>query len=205
MTGGEGSRVALGFESCAAVEFNFLESVFGLRIMARNETRVRYESTTRFVNVFHGSFSYEIGVELGRWVTIDGVSVEQSFPIQSILSMCNQGRQLDKALTATTSAQVVLSLKRLARLTSKYARSLLADGDALFEELSTANAKWSQEYLEGIRASRLRATADEAWQHGDLRAVTLAYTEIDSELDKISLRPSERARLQYAQKHGDRE
>jgi hypothetical protein len=40
---------------------------------------------------------------------------------------------------------------------------------------------------------------------GDLDAVLLAYTEIDRELVTVTLRGSERARLEYARKHSERD
>lgn len=80
---------------------------------------------------------------------------------------------------------------------------LLTDGDDLFEAMSELNTVLSESYLEGIRAARLRARADDAWRRRDLETVLLAYSEIERELVTVTLRASERGRLDYARKHVD--
>jgi hypothetical protein len=93
----------------------------------------------------------------------------------------------------------------LARWTREFALPLLTNGDDLFDRMSELNSARSEAHLEGIRASGLRARADEAWKRRDLETVVLAYTEIDRELATVELRASERARLDYARKHREHE
>lgn len=71
-------RSELGFVQAVRSSFAFLEKV-GLQVVREESTLVRFESCNRFVNVFHGRGSYELGVDFGRWVEVGGERVEQRF------------------------------------------------------------------------------------------------------------------------------
>jgi len=58
-------RWQLGFQDSVLSSFDFL-STYGLRPVEESATFVRYESSSVFVNVYHGRASFEIGVEIGR-------------------------------------------------------------------------------------------------------------------------------------------
>lgn len=195
-------RAQFEFASLAKAEFSFLAADFGLRVVEESETRVRYESQRRFVNVYHARGSYQVGVEVGRWVEIDEEPREDLFPLVYLLAVEAGEHKLGRGRTATNRDQLVRELQRLASLLEARVMPLLADGDDLFDRMSELSSALSSSYLEGIRASRLRARASEAWRQNDLEAVMLAYMEIERELTTVSLRGSERTRLEYAKKHG---
>lgn len=198
------SRSGFGFEALAREAFSFLKDDLSFQVVESGDTRVRYESPRRFVNVYYGRSSYEVGVEVGRWLDVDGQRTEQLFPLVHLLAVEADESQLDRIRTATTRDQLGRELQRLATLLEAHA-TLLTNGDDLFDRMSELNAALSDSYLEGIPASRLRARADDAWKRRDLDTVLLAYTEIDRELATVTLRESERARLEYARKHSERD
>lgn len=197
------SRSGFGFEALARDAFSFLQDDLGFEVIESGETRVRYESLQRFVNVYYGRSSYEVGVEVGRWLEIDGRRAEQLFPLVHLLAVEEGRSDLDRIRTATTGDQLARELARLASLLRDRATPLLTDGDDLFEAMSELNTVLSESYLEDIRAARLRARADDAWRRRDLETVLLAYSEIERELATVTLRASERGRLDYARKHVD--
>lgn len=194
-------RAQFEFASLAKAEFSFLPVDFGLHLTEDGETRVRYESQRRFVHVYHARRSYEVGVEVGRWIEVDGELKEQFFPLVQLLAVEAGESQLGRIRTATDRGQLARELHRLASLLRARATPLLRNGDDLFDQMSELNSALSTSYLENMRASRLRARADEAWRQKDLAAVVLAYTEIERELTTVPLHESERARLKYAEKH----
>lgn len=84
--------------------------------------------------------------------------------------------------------------------TRQFAVPLLSDGDQGFDRLSEINARGAESHREALRASRLRASAAEAWQRRDFGTVVNAYSEIEAELPTVELKPSVQARLRYALK-----
>lgn len=199
-----GSRSDFAFAISVQHKFGFLVADYGLRLIEAGETRVRYQSDRRFVGVYHDRFSYEVDVEVGRWVEVRGVRKEDRFPISHVLALVRRPKSLERARMATTAEQASRELHRLALLFAEHVTPMLLGTDSVFDEMGAANAARFTAYMEDMRASDLRARADEAWRRRDLVAVVLAYAEFERELTTVSLRPSERARLAYARKHGER-
>jgi hypothetical protein len=194
-------RARLGFAAVASHEFGFLLGM-GFRLVDLSDTLARYETDRRFVRVFHGRRSYELGVEVGRWVDIDGAAREQAFPLRDVVALTQDPHTIGFGGTSATSAVSVRRfLGRLAAWTREYALPLLDDGDGLFDQMSVRNAAQEDVAQGALRASRLRARADEAWSRRDLATVALAYAEIAAELPTFPLRTSELARLRYAEEH----
>jgi hypothetical protein len=191
-------RWRLGFTSAVSQEFGFLLKL-GFRLVELRDTFARYETARRSVRVFHGRASYELGVEVGRWIKVNGVSYEQAFPLRDIIGLQRDPADLGYGGTSATTADLVRRfLNQLAGWTREFTLPLLTDGDEIFDTLSVSNAARGAAERDVQRASRLRARAQEAWRRRDHVAVVNAYSEIDTELPTVRLSPSERRRLEYA-------
>ena len=191
-------RARLGFADAATTQFRFLLDD-GFRQVELNDTLARYESPRRFVKVFHGRGSYELGVEIGRWIDVDDGVAEQVFPLREVIAVDLDPAQIGyRGTTATTPELVSKFLEQLAAWTRYYAHELLTDGDAAFDRLSAGHTARFTADQDEARASRLRARADQAWRERDFGTVANAYSEIDMELSTVELKASERGRLQYA-------
>lgn len=200
MTPGSDRRSALGFVDAVLERFAFLEP-FGLLLSKFEPTFVRYESEERFVNVFHGRSSYEIGVEVGRWVdTKDGVAVE-TYPLAYLDAIREQDSgPTVRGLTAVSREQVASFVAEVAGWAQVLLpNALTPSSDQVFAELQAEVVRESQLYLQRKRSEVLRERAGLAWREGDFHRVVLAYSEIIEELPLVSLRPSELKRLQYAE------
>lgn len=194
-------RAELGFVAAVQGSFGFLESDYRLRLVRAEPTFVRYEGERRFVNVFHGRASYELGVEIGRWVEVDDGFVEQRFALGYAVAL---GRDLEavgfRAFTATDAGAVARFVPQLAEWTREFVGPVIvADDDAAFERMSAGSARDSQTYLQEGRASQLRKRAETAWHDKDFDRVVLAYREIVDELPLVQLQRSELGRLHYAE------
>jgi hypothetical protein len=189
------------FVALATALFAFLPDS-GLALAEVDESRVRFASLGRFVNVYHGRDSYEVGVEVGRWIEVDDQAVEQLFPLVYLLAVQSGETELDRIRSATDRGQLERELGRLASLLKGNLAPLLTD-EQIFDQMTELSASLSQRYTEGIRATRLRERAEEAWSRKDLATVMLSYAEIEQELPTVSLRASERARLKYTQEHAE--
>ena len=187
------------FVGLASAAFGFLADR-GFTLVEAAEDLLRYASEHRFVNVYFARDSYNVGVEVGRWIDVEGQVVEQLFPIVYLVAVRSGATELDRIRSATDRGQLERELERLAEVLRANLDPLLA-GDDVFEQMNELSISLSQRYTEGIRASRLRARAEEAWSRKDLATVALSYAEIAKELPTVSLRPSELARLRYAEEH----
>jgi len=197
-------RSRLGFAEAVEANFGFLVREFGFRLVDVQSTFVRYESERAFVNVYHGRGSFELGVEFGRWIDIDGDLVEQKFPLGDVIALDHDLAAVGYRSFATTEKEPLgRFVAQLAEWTERFARRALEGDGATFDAVSLENARRSQEMQEGWRATRLRAAADEAWHNKDWGRVVDAYGEMVSELRTVELKPSELRRLRYAQERLD--
>jgi hypothetical protein len=197
-------REGLGFAAAAKKSFSFLVDDLSFRLAAEGPTFVRFESDQSFVNVFHGRASYELGVEIGREVAINGDVVDQKFPLGDVI-----GAQVDpneigfRAFTSTSKEKVAEFLDVLATWTRDFAGPALEGRSEFFQRLSDQTKVYSLRLQENQRASELRARANEAWRKKDFAAVINSYEEIDREFETVELKKSEIRRLEYAKQISD--
>jgi hypothetical protein len=191
-------RGRLGFGVAVSESFRFLLDR-GFELRELSDTYARYESDRRLVRVFHGRSSYELGVEVGRWIVVDGVRREQIFPLRDIVSLAVDPASVGYGGTSATAAETVRKFTgQLAGWTQQFASGLLDNGDEVFEQLCERNASLGETSRDAQRATLIRSRADAAWRERDFATVINAYKEIDLELTGVELRPSERGRLEYA-------
>ena len=193
-------RDRLGFVPAVRARFGFLLDA-GYSEAWVEPTYVRFErGNDPFVEVFHGRASYELGVEFGRVVHVDDDLVEQKFHIADVVSLFWPGEEF-RAPTATAPEQIERFVAELAGWAERAFERFEVDAAEVFDRLSEMVRRRSDEYLERIRAERLRSRADESWRRQDFASVINAYEEIDADLETVQLRNSERKRLGYAREH----
>lgn len=194
-------RDQLGFLDAARSHFGFLKEL-GFTEKRAEPTYLRLEKGDAFVEVFHGRASFELGLEFGRRVRVDDDDVEQKFHLVDVVPVLAPDITFT-ARSATTKAQVARFVEELADTTKPVAERLEQGGGDAFDRISEAVAARSEEYLDGLRATRLRSRADDAWQRKDFASVVAAYEEVESELKTVDLRESEAKRLNYARRQID--
>jgi hypothetical protein len=193
-------RARFGFVEAIRSAFSFL-SDRDFEMRSAGPTFVRYESPAAFVNVFHGRGSYELGVEVGRWVPRNGEQMEQKFPLSDVIELTGYAGEAGlRPLVATDPEAVKQFVTLLADWTRAYADRALSGDNQFFSELSRRAAARSDALQAQWHADRLREDADNAWRGKDYPAVDRAYTAL-AELPSISLTQSELGRLSYARKH----
>ena len=194
-------RLRLGFTKAVEESFDFLRRDFGYRMVEARPTFVRFESSDAFVNVFHGRSSYELGVEIGRWLEIDDETVEQKFSLGEVIALDHDPSRVGYRPFATTEREPLgRFVRQLGDWTRRFATQLLEGDRRAFDRLSYLRASNFQASQEGRRAAKLRVAATEAWRRKDWGRVVDAYEEIVSELRTVKLEPSELGRLRYAQR-----
>jgi hypothetical protein len=161
-------RSLLGFAQAVEANFGFLVSKLEFRLVDVQATFVRYESERTFVNVFHGRGSYELGVEIGHWIEVDGGLVEDKFTLGDIIALDHDLSEVGYRSYATTDKELLVRfVAQLADWTQQYGLRFLKGDPAAFDSLRAQRTRWSQAMLEGWRVKRLRAAADDAWHRKD--------------------------------------
>lgn len=195
------SRSEFDFARGVRRTFDFLIREYGYAITDSCTTFVRYEAGETFVNVFHGRASYELGVEIGRWIHVRGKKVEQKFPLGDIISFQTDPVGMGfQTYTATTRADLEKFLEKLAIWTKEHGGPALEGRAEFFDALSIQNARASKEGRESLESARLRARAEKAWHDRDYACVISAYEQISQDLETVPLKESEAGRLRYARR-----
>jgi hypothetical protein len=194
-------REAFNFVREVRSAFGFLHAL-SFATTVESATFVRYEAASVFVNVFHGRGSYELGVEIGHRVDVDGQFVDEKFGLGDLVALSDAVEETDFRTYATTDpARLPEFLARLAEWTRYYGRAALTGEPAVFELLRAAGLDRSVATQDASRATQLRATADAAWRAREYARVIDSYNEMISELRTVELRQSELARLRFAEDH----
>jgi hypothetical protein len=132
-------RRRLGFADAVSGAFRYLLEQ-GFQLVELSDTFARYETADRFVRVFHGRGSYELGVEIGRWIEVEGQSREQAFSLRDVVSLSIDPARIGlTGMSALTPESVRKFVSRLAAWTEEYGSALTTGGDQRFDELSSRN------------------------------------------------------------------
>jgi hypothetical protein len=193
-----GADHLVNFGTAVITAFAFLND-WGFRVVYSTELLVRFESNTRIIKVFQERNSFEVGVEIGRWVDTDRGVREQSFSLADVVTKFGMHDVWEfREMSGRTQRSLNRALMRLARLTRKHAVDVLSGDDAPLDELSVENAVRGVSQREARRASDLRIRANEAWRRKEFREVVSIYSELDHGLVTVALKAFERGRLDYA-------
>jgi hypothetical protein len=201
-TAGE-RRAALGFAAAVRAAFGFLEAM-GFAVVDEQATFVRYEADDRFVNVFHGRSSYELGVEIGRRVRRHGISVEARYPLSYVMALDHPDEAGFRTFATSRPDRLPAFVGQLATLTRQFGHDALCGRPDVFGRLAALAKRRSDALQQSWRAADLRRAADAAWRARDWGRVVEAYAEMAAELDTVEMKASEHGRLRYARARLDR-
>jgi len=188
-------RWKLGFKEAVLASFQFLRS-YDFKPVQEQDTFVRYESESAFVNVYHGRASYEIGVEIGR------LDRQEKYGLGYLVSWAGKDAWETEGFGRSTMFQVSTRegvqefVPKVADLVEKYGDQFLLGTAAFYDKLQTANERAAIAYEREQMLSRIKKEADSAWDQKDFARVVELYQPIQDNLTEI-----EAKRLAYAEKH----
>jgi hypothetical protein len=106
-------REANGFQDSAKRAFEFLRD-FGYELVHSEPTMIRYEGDQRYVQIYHGRRSYELGVDFGRTD-----EPENATSLRELVNSLNE-REKYRGYTATSAEAVAKGVKLLASDTRRF-------------------------------------------------------------------------------------
>lgn len=178
----------LGFARLAQRAFDFLLPL-GFEVVRKEGTFLRFESPTVFVNVYHGRFSYQVGLELGR------VESGEMYSLHELLAAIAPG-EVKRARCQTTDSRVLdRCLSAIAEIVDRECRPLLAGDASAFDSLRAAIAPARTAVTLKAQFGALLDRADRAWEAKDFREALDLYRKAEPALDQ-----ARRRRLQYMSK-----
>jgi hypothetical protein len=178
----------LGLQAQAALHFGFLVSDKGYKCTESNPYRVRFESSTTFVEiVFDGNRSYELGLLVGK--TASDSRGEPPFSIDEILRLRRAPEAERFSLVqVTTSKALAASTKELARLLRAHGSEFVAGNKMSFAALRRQRHTEVKRYAfeRGLRSAR--AEAEAAWLSKDYAAVIRALEPFGTALTESEIK-----------------
>jgi len=168
--------------------FSFLEKEYGFVIKNREQTFVRYESNTVFINIYHGKVSTELVLEIG----LINSGKEHGYDLGSLISIANteEGKNFQFPMTSDLEG-IKKGIAELADLLKIYGKKALRADPTTFKELQ----KDMDRYWAEMNASNIRPQASAAFQKKDYKNAVKLYLTMET-----CLSASERKKLQYARK-----
>ena len=188
-------RDQLGFVSEVVSAFKFLLTDYGFSCVKVEPTFVRYESTSIFVNIYHGRRSSELGVEIGKLGNIPGLK-ENWYTLGEVMDLMGVREKLGFTFfQASTRERVQILVPKLAEYVRKYAGSMFEGNLQIFERLRDLRHKKSEEYMKEIFLSQIREEAERAWHKKDYAKLVELYDSMKDDLTFLEVK-----KLEYAQK-----
>lgn len=201
MTGVPTDDVNLDFPGSVCLNFAFLETL-GFTLSDVSSSVVRYERQSAFLEVFHDSYTFEIGVNLGVRIEDHKGIHEERFPLHSAIALAVDPASVGyRELMSSDPETTLQMIRKLAAWTRKYVEPLLIDTTAMIMQLRAQTEADAQVLTDGMSARSLRSEADLAWKQGDYSRVRDLYGRVSTELETITLTPVEQARLEYCKRH----
>jgi hypothetical protein len=171
----------LGFIQLAQAAFEFLLQM-DFRVVERESTRLRYESPTVFVSVYHGRSSYQVGLEIGR------ANDREKYSLHELLTAAAPTEVEKARCQATNREGLNRCLAAIADVVQRTCRSVLKGDPAAFEDLRSAVAPARKVKTLQAQFGAILDCADQAWEAKDLRRATELYQRARPALDKTRLR-----------------
>ena len=179
-------RTRLNFANTVAQRFAFLAD-FGFSKIESLPTIVRYAKGKLELNVYCGRQSFEVGFQIGH--------AGEQFSMSEVIRIADPGAAAQyRNAAATTPAELISAVDRLAGLVSQYGERALHDDPAFFAELHRQRKSWSQAYALEVLAQQLRPKAEVAFREGRYREAAELYGRIHSQLSPAELKKLDIAR-----------
>ena len=177
---------------------NYLVANHGFRCLVAEASLVRYESDCIFINVYHGRSSCEIGLEIGRVVSVG--ELEEAYNISWLIKLIDPAKAADYRLfVATTPDLVKKGVSQLCELFKKYVGKALFADESAFELLEKKKEAWKEFYEKEVLADQVRPKANEAFHNKNYSEAVFLYESIRSELT-----PAELKKMEYARKYSSK-
>ena len=181
----------LGFPEAVKKSFSYLETDYGFEVVEIEETIVRYESSSVFVNVYHGRASREISFEFGLKRSSSKYS---SYGPGILLRTCNQTNSVEYRNFATTTIEgVVQGVSKLGTMLSELGGPALQGNINFYQVLEAESDYLVERRLVKSKAERTRPKAEEAFRSNDYKKAAELYGSIEQ-----SLTPTELKKLAFA-------
>jgi len=148
---------------------------------------VRYRKRKLELNIYHGRQSFEIGFHIGH--------AGEHYSMSEIIRVTDPAAADQyRNAAATTPAELVSAVDRLAVLVSRYGERALRDDPAFFTELNRQLKSWSDAYALEVLAQQLRPKAEAAFREGRYREAAELYGRIHARLSPTELKKLDIAR-----------
>jgi hypothetical protein len=197
MSGNTGSdRGSLGFTEQVLSSFSFLTEHYDFHVVKIKPTIVRYESSSVFINIFHGRSSFELGFEIGR---IDDGTGREEYPYRLDTIVELMGAQEKAGATffqASTRKSVKESVPQLASLAQSCASPFFTNDPVMFERLRKTSLAISLRIMKDLKRRTVRREAEVAWRSKDYAKIADLYESIREDLS-----PAEMKKLIYSKGH----
>jgi hypothetical protein len=188
-------RDQLGFVSEVMSAFRFLLTDHGFSCVKIEPTFIRYESTSIFVNIYHGRRSSELGVEIGKLGNISGLK-ENWYTLGEVMDLMGVREKLGFTFfQASTRERIQILVPKLAEYVRKYAGSIFEGNLQIFERSRDLRHKKSEGYMKEIFLSQIREEAEKSWHNKDYAKLVELYDSMKDDLTFLEVK-----KLEYAQK-----
>jgi hypothetical protein len=175
--------------------FKFLLTEYEFICVRVEPSFVRYESSSIFVNIYHGRTSSELDVEIGKLENIPGLQ-ENWYTIGEVMDLVGVREKLKFTFfQASTQERVKMLVPKLAEYVREYAKPIFEGNTQIFEKLEELRSKKSDEYIKEMYLRRIREEAEKSWHKKDYAKLVELYNSMKDDLTMV-----EAKKLEYAQK-----
>jgi len=180
----------------ASQRFEFLETVYGFRLVVSSETLVRWETDDIFLQVtYDATRSYEVDLAIGQ-LTVEKERVWPPFSLSDLVGLAGVPFKVRPFFQASTEDRLKAAVEQIADLFHQHGKRFLANDVELFRSLQQQMNKESCEYGLQKRLSWMRESAEKAWHEHDYKTVVDLYRKQLGNLTR-----SEAKRYKIALKH----